>query len=128
MELTYSLAGDLLERYRRAWLDFEGDAFVDLFTDDVVYHDDPFGEPHVGKLALRAYLLDAAEVQDQLEVEFERHWVVPPTIVAVWHASYVHRRTHNRVRLSGVLVVEIARDGRIERLREWHHRRETPVG
>ena len=74
MDLTYAAAGDLLDRFRKAWLAFDGDAWADLFSPDVVYHDGPFDEPLVGRNALRAYLLEATQRQDQLEVVIERHW------------------------------------------------------
>jgi ketosteroid isomerase-like protein len=128
MDITYAVAADLLERFRQAWLAFDGDAWTDLFEPDVVYHDGPFDEPFVGRNALRAYLLEAAELQDQLEVVIERHWVVSPTIIAVWHASYVHRSTRARVRIAGVMTLEVGDDGRIARFREWYHRLETPAG
>jgi hypothetical protein len=126
MAVTYAEAGDLLERYRRAWLEFDGDAWVELFTPDVVYHDGPFDPPITGHNALRAYLLEESERQDQLEVVFERHWVVAPTIIAVWHASYVDRQSRARVRVAGVMTMELETGGRIARFHEWYHRRESP--
>jgi hypothetical protein len=126
-ELSYAAGGELLERYRRAWLDFDGEAWVELFTPDAEYHDGPFDEPLVGSLALRAYLSEAYERQDQLDVTFERHWVVPPTVLAAWHASYVHRVTRARVQLAGFMTFELAPDGRVARFREWYHRHETPA-
>jgi ketosteroid isomerase-like protein len=119
-------ASDLLDRYKAAWETFDGDAWTDLFTEDAEYHEDPFEPPLVGSNAIRAYLLDASRTQDQVDVTVERHWVVDPTILAAWHASYVRVPTRVRVRLAGFMTLEIADDGRISRLREWWHRRETP--
>jgi ketosteroid isomerase-like protein len=127
MKLDHAAAAELLDRYGRAWQAFEGDAWVDLFTDDVEYHEDPFEPPMVGHNAVRAYLLEAAERQDQVEFTVERHWAVEPTILAAWHASYVDRRDRSRVRLAGFMTLEL-RDGRIARLREWTHRRVSPAG
>jgi ketosteroid isomerase-like protein len=127
MSLDHAAAGDLLERYRRAWETFDGDAWVDLFTQDAEYHEDPFEPPLVGDLALRAYLVEAAETQEQVEVTIERHWVVGPTVLAAWHASFVRRPGRARVRLAGFMTMEVVEDGRIARFREWWHRRETPV-
>jgi ketosteroid isomerase-like protein len=127
MSLDHAAAGDLLERYRRAWETFDGDAWVDLFTQDAEYHEDPFEPPLVGDLALRAYLVEAAETQEQVEVTIERHWVVGQTVLAAWHASFVRRPGRARVRLAGFMTMEVVEDGRIARFREWWHRRETPV-
>jgi ketosteroid isomerase-like protein len=125
MTLDHAAAGDLLERYGRAWQSFDGDAWTALFTDDIEYHEDPFEPPMVGHNAVRAYLLEAAGQQEQVEFTVERHWVAGPTVLAAWHASYVRRSDQARVRLAGFMTVEIADDGRIARFREWWHRRES---
>jgi ketosteroid isomerase-like protein len=124
-DLDHATAGDLLERYGRAWESFDGDAWADLFSEDVQYFEDPFEPPLVGRNAVRAYLLEAADNQWQVEVTIERHWVVPPTVLASWHASYVRRRDSARVRLAGFMTLEIGGDGRIAHFREWYHRREA---
>ena len=73
--IDYAAAGDLLEAYGAAWRTFDGDAWVALFTEDAEYHGDPFGPPLVGHNALRAFLLDSAERQRDVEFTVERHWV-----------------------------------------------------
>ena len=128
MTIDHASAGDILDRYRRAWETFDGDAWVELFDEDVEYHEDPFEPPLVGHNAVRAYLLEASAAQDQVEVTIERHWVVGPTILAAWHASFIRRSSRARVRLAGFMTLEIADDGRVRRFREWWHRRETAVG
>lgn len=125
MTLDHAAATDLLERYGQAWRTFDGDAWTDLFTDDVEYHEEPFEAPMVGHNAVRAYLLEAAEHQSDVDFTVERHWVVAPTVLAAWHASYVRRTDSARVRLAGFMTLEIADDGRISRFREWWHRRES---
>lgn len=125
MSLDHAAAADLLGAYARAWMAFDGDAWVDLFSEDVEYHEDPFEPPLVGHNAVRAYLLQAAEAQEQVDVTIERHWVVGPTVLAAWHASFVRRPTRERVRLAGFMTLEIDAGARITRFREWWHRRES---
>ena len=125
--MDHASAGDLLERYKRAWETFDGESWTDLFTDAAEYHRDPFEPPMVGSNAVRAYLLELAETQDQVEMTVERHWVVGATILAAWHAGYIRVPDRARVRLAGFMTLEIADDGRIRRFREWWHRRETPA-
>jgi ketosteroid isomerase-like protein len=125
MTLDHAAASDLLERYRRAWESFDGDAWTDLFTDDVEYHEDPFEPALVGHNAVRAYLLEASGRQQDVEFTVERHWVAGSTVLAAWHASYVQRTDDARVRLAGFMTMEVADDGRIARFREWWHRRES---
>jgi hypothetical protein len=68
---------------------------------------------------------EAAQQQRDVECTIERHWVVGPTVLAAWHATFVRRSTGALVRLAGFLTLEVASDGRIERFREWWHRREA---
>jgi ketosteroid isomerase-like protein len=127
MTIDHAGAETLLERFGAAWQEFDGDAWVDLFTDDVEFREDPFEPPLVGHNAVRAYLLRTAELQEQVEFTAERHWVVDPTILVAWHASYVARENGATVRLAGFMTLEI-RDGRIARLRQWVRRREGAAG
>jgi ketosteroid isomerase-like protein len=126
MSLDHAGAADLLDRFARAREAFDGDAWTELFTDDVEYREDPFEPPLVGKNAVRAYLNEAAERQEQVAFTVERHWVVDPTILLAFHAGYVQRSDRARVQVAGFMTLEI-RDGRIARLREWYHRRATPA-
>lgn len=127
MTIDHAGAADLLERMAETRLTFDGDAWTDLFTDDSVLQQDPFEPPLVGHNALRADLLAAAEVEEQVEFTWERHWVVPPTILAPWRMSYVHRQSRARVSFAGFATLEIAEDGRIARSRWWYVRRDTPA-
>lgn len=119
MAIDYAAAGDLLEAYGRAWETFDGDAWVALFTDDAEYHEEPFGQPMVGHNALRAYLLEAASSQRDVEFTVERHWVVGGTVLAAWHATFIRRASGDVVRLFGFLTAEVGADRRISRFREW---------
>ncbi len=124
MTLDYAAAADLLDRYGRTWEAFDGDGWTELFTDDVTYQEDPFEAPIVGRNAVRAYLLEESERQQDVEFTVERHWVSGSTVLASWHASYVQRSDAARVRLAGFLTMDVT-DGRIARFREWWHRRES---
>ena len=125
--MDHAAAADLLERYKRAYETFDGDAWTDLFIADAEYHRDPFEPPLVGSNALRAYLLEMAGSQDQVEMTVERHWAVGETVLAAWHASYVQVPSRARVRVAGFMTLEVAGDGRISRYRGWWHRRESPA-
>jgi hypothetical protein len=128
MTIDYSTAANLLERYARARATFDGDAFAALFAERAEYHEDPFEAPLVGHTAVRRYLLEAADVQEQVEFAIERHWVSGTTVLAAWHASYVRRPDRARVRLAGFMTLEVDADGLIERFREWWHHRESTAG
>jgi ketosteroid isomerase-like protein len=117
--IDYAAGGELLAAYGRAWEAFDGDAWVAIFSDEAEYHDDPFRPPMVGHNALRAYLLDAAASQRDVEFTVERHWVSGTTVLAAWHVSFIRRATARQVRLSGFMTMDVAGDGRIDRFREW---------
>jgi ketosteroid isomerase-like protein len=117
--IDYAAGGELLERYGQAWETFDGDAWVDLFTDEAEYHGDPFGAPLVGHNALRAFLLESARTQRDVDFTVERHWVSGSTVLAAWHASWTDRGDGRVVRWAGFLTAEVESDGRIGRFREW---------
>ncbi len=117
--IDYAAAGDLLAAYSLAWQTFDGDAWVALFTEDAEYHGDPFGAPMVGRNALRAFLVDSAATQRDVEFTVERHWISGDTVLAAWHAAWIARDDERLVRTAGFLTAEIAGDGRICRFREW---------
>jgi ketosteroid isomerase-like protein len=117
--LNYATAGDFLTAYARAWETFDGDGWVALFTDDAEYRNDPFGPPIVGHNALRAYLLEAADTQRDVEFTVERHWVSGATVLAAWHVSFGRRATGRTVRIAGFMTLETVADGRVAHVREW---------
>ena len=117
--IDHAAATDLLEAFVAARVAFDGDAWVALFTEDAEYHEDPFGTALVGHNALRAWLLDAAESQRDVDVTIERHWVSGSTVLAAWHASWTRRRDGGLVRVAGFLTADVTPDGRIDRLRQW---------
>jgi ketosteroid isomerase-like protein len=117
--IDYSAAGDLLDAYANAWRTFDGDAWVALFSEDAEYHVDPFGPPLVGHNALRAFLLDAAANQRDVQFTVERHWVSGTTVLAAWHATWAGHDDRGLTRVAGFITAEIAPDSRINRFREW---------
>lgn len=117
--MDYAAGGELLDRYKVAWETFDGDAWVDLFTEDAEYHEDPFDEPLVGHNALRAYLLDHARTQRDVDFTVERHWVSGSTVLAAWHVAWTARADGRLVRWAGFMTADVANDGRISRFREW---------
>jgi len=124
--IDYAAAGRLLDAMAVARVAHDGDGWVDLFSEDIVVQQDPFEPPLAGRNALRADLLGAAEMEEQVEFTWERHWVVPPTILAPWRMSYIHRQRRVHVSLAGFATLEIAEGGRIARARWWCVRREAP--
>ena len=126
--IDYATGGELLDAYGRAWSTFDGDAWVAIFTEDAEYHGDPFGEPLVGHNALRAFLLESAEAQRDVDFTVERHWVSGSTLLAAWHASWTRRSDGGLTRSAGFIAADIASDGRISRFHEWWMMAPTSAG
>jgi ketosteroid isomerase-like protein len=126
--IDYAAGGELLEAYGRAWAMFDGDAWVAIFTEDAEYHGDPFGEPLVGHNALRAFLLESAEAQRDVDFTVERHWVSGSTVLAIWHASWSRRSDGHLARAAGFIAADVVSDGRISRFHEWWMMAPTPAG
>ena len=100
--IDYAAAGEWLEAYGRAWQTFDGDAWVGLFTEDAEYHEDPFGTPLVGHNALRAYLLEAAASETDVEFTVERHWASGDTLLAAFIAARMNDRSYDDALRSAV--------------------------
>ena len=126
--IDYAAAGELLDAYGRAWSTFDGDAWVAIFTEDAEYHGDPFGEPLVGHNALRAFMLESAETQRDVDFTVERHWVSGSTVLAAWHASWTRRTDGSLTRSAGFIAADVAPDGRISRFHQWWMRAPTAAG
>jgi ketosteroid isomerase-like protein len=126
--IDYATGGELLEAYGLAWSTFDGDAWVAIFSEDAEYHGDPFGEPLVGHNALRAFLLESARTQREVDFTVERHWVSGSTVLAAWHASWTRRSDGGLTRSSGFIAADVASDGRISRFREWWMMTPTAAG
>ena len=79
---------------------------------------DPFEPPLVGHNALRAYLLEAADAERDVDLTIERHWVSgddgPRRLARQLEPA---SDDDAKVRQAGFLAAEVAEDGRIGRLR-----------
>jgi len=126
--IGYAEAYDLLETLVRARVAHDGDAFVELFADDAEMVLDPFAPPLAGHNDLRAYLLEAADVERHYDLAIERHWVSGDTVLAAWHASWNRSADDAKVRQAGFLSAEVGGDGRMTRLRLWTVTREHLAG
>jgi len=116
--VSYAWAGEFLERFSKARSSLDISLFVELFSDDAVLQVDPFAPALAGTNAIRAYLLRSADLESDVDVTFERHWVSGSTILAPWHASFVRREERVHIREAGFLTAEIRAD-RCIRLRIW---------
>ena len=116
--VEYAWAGDFLEGYAKARAEHNISPFADLFEENAILQPDPFEPPLTGTNEIRAYLLQCADREADVELTFERHWVAGSTILAAWHASFVGRPDRGHIREAGFLTADI-RAERCVRLRIW---------
>jgi len=117
--LTPGDGQDLLARFKEARERRDPDAMVELFTSSAEVRHDPFATELHGALDVRAYWNAAAAEQAAVEFDAERVWVVGRPVLASWHEAFPRRVTAERIRVRGFSVLELDRDGLIERMRSW---------
>lgn len=123
--LTPGDGQDVFTRYKRAREQRDVDAMLELYGPDAEYRTDPFADPLVGALAIRAYWNQVASEQAHVEFDAERVWVSGRTVLASWHAAHTLRASAGRVRTRGFSTVELDDDGAIARMRDWALQREV---
>lgn len=130
-----------LDSYRRAWERADEELLVSLFAPDGVYHNTPFDEQR-GHQAMRRYW-ERTKLQRDIRVQTEvleanagggiARWrttyqVASEEMFKMWAAStgtnLLERRPGDplpRLRLDGIAVVELGKDGLCRHLRLWWH-------
>jgi hypothetical protein len=110
-----------VEGYGRVWEEKDSDGAADLFTEDCVYRDQPFGEVHRGRDGVRAYWTGVTSTQENARVRFgmpisgedQRH-----AAVEFWVTM---RNFGSECTLTGILFLRFDGAGLCEELREaWH--------
>ena len=117
--LTPGDGQDLFARFKRASERRDPDAMLELFGEDAEYRIDPFSEPLRGANAIREHWNAIAAGSVHVDFDAERVWVSGRTVLASWHGAFTRAATAERVRLRGFSTVELDRDGRIARMRDW---------
>jgi ketosteroid isomerase-like protein len=118
--------------YGRAWEERDADAAAEIFTEDALYRDNPYGLPHVGRDGVRGYWSAVTSTQADVTVRFG----VPVASADAARAAVEFWVTMTNggadVTLTGILYLRFAGDGRCRELREaWHFeggRHEPPAG
>lgn len=107
----------------QAWEEGDADLAASLFDKQVVYQEDPFEPPIVGREAVRQYWLEG--LGTQAEVKFSGKVLAVDGEVGVvnWKVEFVRVATGARVLLDGVSLGRFV-NGKAVEWREWWHRRE----
>ncbi|MBI4462263.1 MAG: nuclear transport factor 2 family protein [Acidobacteria bacterium] len=117
-------ARKFLDTYAKAWETRDAELAASLFCDHATYHEDPFGEPLVGREAIRTYWQNATSTQKDIDFLVREPVVRGNVLIAEWGCRYTHIPTGKRRDLRGVLIAEFKGE-RVEAFREYWHRREA---
>jgi len=112
----------IFETYKRAWETRDADLVLTIFTEDAVYHENPFDRPMTGHPAIRRYWKRATRNQRKIEFHWSPVCSAGDLHVVDWKASYVLADGSGPAELRGGMIVEL-RGERIARFREYWHRR-----
>ncbi len=117
--LTHGDAQDLVARLKRAWEKRDVDAAMDCFADEAEVRPDPFAPPLTDQNAIRAWCNAAAAMAVHAEADPERIWLAGDTVLVAFHGAWTARTSAERIRVRGMLSLELGPDGRIQRARAW---------
>ena len=109
---------ELFERRRDAWLASDLDAYLDLFSPELVFQSPAHVEPLRGRAAFEELVRGSAAHLAPEEFEFTHLVVDGDVVLAEWHIAARHRESGRRIAWWGMSRCTI-RDGRIETWREY---------
>ena len=105
-----------VEGYGQAWGSWDIDAFLSLFSEDVVYVAHPTEETVLGKDALAVYLRKEQAEQGDVRVEMGMPIVEGDHVAAEFWVTAVNPR---EATIPGCLVAQLEADGRCNQFREY---------
>jgi hypothetical protein len=105
-KLHASVAKEFLEKYKKAWETRNADLAASLFTRDVRYKENPFGEPITGREAIHDYWAGATTQQEDIHFTVTNSLHTGYFLVAEWTCSYRDRATGKRRELAGMFFAD----------------------
>ncbi|HVO24865.1 MAG TPA: nuclear transport factor 2 family protein [Candidatus Margulisiibacteriota bacterium] len=119
MALTKQEVRDVIDVYRRAWVEQNPDLIVTIFTESAVYRERVLGEPIRNREGIRQYWqAKVVESQSRIECDLLSLYLDGDTAIAEWEARFDDRVEGVRKRMREVAILEF--EGRlIASLREY---------
>lgn len=112
---------DWLTRYAKAWREKDALAAAALFTEDGVYRDHPFGQPHIGRAGVEDYWRNVTATQKAVELRYGTAACSEDQRRAAVEFWVTMLNSGDPVTLSGILYLRFDNTGVCEELREaWH--------
>ena len=117
--LTHGDAQDLVARLKGAWEKRDVDAAIECFAVDAELRPDPFAAAMADQTAIRAWGNRLAASVVHTEADAERIWLAGDTILVAFHGAWTERATADRIRIRGMLCLELDAERRVRRARAW---------
>jgi ketosteroid isomerase-like protein len=106
-----------VENYGQTWETWDVNAFLDLFSEDVVYVAHPTEETVLGREALGTYLRKEQGEQGDVRVNMGRPIVEGDHVAAEFWVTAVNRG--REATIAGCLVAQLDANGRCTKFREY---------
>ena len=112
---------DLIDTFAKGWSKADLDRIMSVFSDQAVFIETPFADPHTGRDAIRRYWADVPYNQSEINVTTGEIYTVGPWFSTEFKVVFRRRRTGEWVEARGALFCESA-DGMITEMRMYWHR------
>ena len=114
-----------MQRLGEAWEGRDASAAANLFSPDVRYRENPFGEPLRGREEVERYWLEMLAEQEEVSVSFKVLAVTEERTVVNWEARYIDVETKERATVNGVSVGRFSGEELCEEWLEWWHKQQV---
>ena len=108
-----------LEGYRQAWEQRDADAAALLFTEDVRYTKQPYGEPFRGRAEVRDYWAQVTSAQEDIKLRYGTPVIDGSRAAVEWWVTM--RNGGADVTLAGQFLLVFDEHGLCRELREYWH-------
>ena len=112
-----------LDGYSRAWKTYDPEQIGELFSEDAVYFDNPFGEPARGREAIVASWLEDPDEEGTYEGRYRPVLVAGDQAVANGYSRYLDGDGGVVKEFDNLFLLRFDADGRCVEYREWYMRK-----
>jgi ketosteroid isomerase-like protein len=116
-----------LDGYSQAWSTYDPAQIRALFSEDAVYHDNPFSEPLRGREAIVAGWLKERDEPGTYEGFYRPVLVAGDQAVARGYSRYFNTNGTVRDEYDNLFLLRFDADGRCAEYREWYMPKPKPA-
>lgn len=110
-----------LDGYKEAWETLDPEKAAQLFSEDAIYRDQPYEEPHQGREGIREYWRNVTSDQKDVTFTYEVLAVTNSTGITHWHSEFSSKSSDAAITLDGIFILDFNDDGLCANLKEWWH-------